>query len=369
MKKKVELEKIIVVIFVLFLLLPNVLFWIVKDKVDTNNYENRVLAERPTFAASNWKDYFYVYDKYYSDNFPFRNQLVGLDNWINIYVLHDTYDENVVFGKDGWLFYRGDTTIEKYCGVEKFSEEELEAIRNNILQLNKYYEQQGIEFVVFIAPDKEEIYSEYMPDNISVIDEESKADQVYEMLRDSEDVSIIYPKTELLESKNVVEEFYKLDTHWNLAGGFIGAQSLMQSVCGNDVKLNEVSIILAGEYVGDLAKMAGLADFVQKDTVWYVDAPFRQVEVQQDFYEEHGNLSYQKYSSNAPNNMHLYMIGDSFASAMGESLRYQVSELTMIHRDDYHKGLVEEAMPDVVVYEVVERHIDSLLNDSMKIVQ
>ena len=69
----------------------------------------------------------------------------------------------VVPGKDGWLFYTnladGDP-IGDYTGARELSEETLAKIAAQMQHASDVMEARGGRFVLFIAPNKERVYSE-----------------------------------------------------------------------------------------------------------------------------------------------------------------------------------------------------------------
>ena len=70
-------------------------------------------------------------------------------------------------GKDGWLFYNNQNDgdpLAQYKGKCLFSNEELELIADNLSVTQVNLAKEGREFVLFIAPNKERVYSEYMPE-------------------------------------------------------------------------------------------------------------------------------------------------------------------------------------------------------------
>ena len=55
-----------------------------------------------------------------------------------------------------------------YMGTNLLTEDDLKAIADNCVSQRDFLAEQGKEFVIFIAPNKERIYSEYMPDKSMV---------------------------------------------------------------------------------------------------------------------------------------------------------------------------------------------------------
>lgn len=109
-------------------------------------------------------------DAYLSQNYGFREQSIKLYNQY----IWDFYDkenvDHIVAGKEGWMFYKHH--VDDYYGQEmyRWQSDKETAIRTydaevkRMVQLRNRLKQYGIEFLMFIAPDKAFIYPEYLPE-------------------------------------------------------------------------------------------------------------------------------------------------------------------------------------------------------------
>lgn len=109
-------------------------------------------------------------DAYLSQNYGFREPSI---RFYNQYIWDFYGKENVdhiVSGKEGWLFYKHH--VDDYYGQEMYrwqSDKETaiktyDAEVRRMMQLRNRLKQYGIEFLMFIAPDKAFIYPEYLPE-------------------------------------------------------------------------------------------------------------------------------------------------------------------------------------------------------------
>ena len=62
----------------------------------------------------------------------------------------------------------------------------------------------------------------------------------------------------------------------------------------------------------------------------------------------------------------LYVIRDSFSTALAPYLGSQFNENYLRHKSTYSYEDLESQNPDIVVYETVERYADGLMNFSIK---
>ena len=151
------------------------------------------------------------------------------------YKFKQSSSDKVVIGNHGWLFYKGDTNpVEQSMGYwNLFTDEQLKTIADNLMSSKKVLENMGIEFILYIAPNKETIYKKEIPDYYELKSKTTCTDQLIKYLKENTDIRIVYPKAELLQAKSEEPDrllYHKLDTHWNYAGAYIGAISLAKEL-------------------------------------------------------------------------------------------------------------------------------------------
>ena len=103
------------------------------------------------------------------ENFGFREPLIRFYNQFLYDFFHTTYNEEVVPGKDQWFYYI--QHVNEYYGTELYrwynsteeaiSDFDLEAKR--MWKLRGILKEYGIEFLMFMAPDKGILYPEHLP--------------------------------------------------------------------------------------------------------------------------------------------------------------------------------------------------------------
>lgn len=341
------------------------ILWIVFGRfTDRENHEKRLLAEPPKFTIENYEIYANKWNSYIDDNMPFRNELVKTYSAIDYYVFKKSIDSNAIIGKEGWLFYfnGGDgCSREDYLGEKLFSDEDLKKITENCMAFQKTLEKQGREFVLFIAPNKERIYSEYMPDKYGKPATMYRTLQVVQYLRKNTDIKVVYPYEELMQAKEKLSEdlYYKTDTHWNQIGAYIGACTLLKDLEMEMPITNSsgLTIRIKEPHIGDILNMYNLNDIYIGNDVEYdvtYDDKNNYTKISDSFYETI------EYSNNTNKGLRLYIISDSFASGMGEYFAEIFSYTCMRHRKTYTYEDIKDKNPDIVVYETVERLIEEL---------
>lgn len=363
MKSKLVGTRIYLIAFVVVICLPW-LFWLFLEKyVDPYNYENRNPAEKPVFDIDTFADYPTNYEAYYNDNLPFRGWLISINTKIDYYIFHKSSSEDVTIGKDGWLFYND--TLSDYKKDNLYTQEQLEEIKADLLSTQSFLSEQGIMFVLYIAPNKSSIYGRYMPSYIEKNEGVSRVEQVVEYLRENTDVTIIFPEKELqkaAEENSNISLFLKYDTHWNYMGGFFGVQPLLETLGAGTTAFEDISYEEVNEpdffWNGyDLANMIGLPDVLNKDTNYRITGYSASTVIYDGDTRNDRDVfySFARTFSDSSDTRKIFFTRDSFGEAISPFLAAQFGEMYSVHRNYLTKTQVYEEAPDIFVYEMVER--------------
>lgn len=366
MKNKNKVTRIkeifLIVLFCILIIVPNIAYKFVSEEYKKNS-ENRTLSTKPILNIDNFLEYPSLYEEYYNDNLPFKDVLVRFNSLVKFKIFNKSSADSVIKGEDNWLFYDskykddGDT-IADYQGTNKYTEEELQEIAEALTSKKEFLDEKGIEFYVYIAPNKSQIYSEYMPKEIIKNKGESKADELVEYLREKTEVNVVYPKEELLKNKGEYYLYNKIDTHWNFIGGYIGAVELMKSMDPNyEYKSLDNSKIISKEITsGDLASMMNLDGKI--GDIYYEIKDFK-TDIMVDLIEDKGKAM-NRFKSSNENGKKLLAYRDSFAIKMIPYLYKEFEESAFVWGEPFNEEQIDEEKPDVVLLEVVERATDKL---------
>ncbi len=368
------IKKILKNIFVWYRLLPALVFvyWVFYPftanmfSSNTELLDNRPLKAKPTELSLNFPK---EYEAYYNDTFAGRKRLLkkygkiqyklGIDNGISIQ------------GQKGWAFYDsakvpdGYTLID-YFGEVRFSEEELQQMAQGVEKAREFYARQGIDYIIVIAPNKEAMYSEYMPERLQKQrkSDKSRMDLAVEYLQKNTKAKIINFKDALMAAKKELpmEIYFPLDSHWNEIGGYVGYTAMAEYLnkFGYHLpvkKISEDMITAAGSQKSDL-DVAGM-----KDTNYHV-AFFDDMKIQCLKNEDHGFMQIYE-NSQAREKKTLFMIRDSFGMGLVPYLNKAFQKTVYAHnkhnKREQLEALIEEHKPDIMVDELVERYFDRFL--------
>ena len=278
-----------------------------------------------------------------------RNKLIAFNSELTSLLTGGTYMEStqVLLGKNNWLFYKTELDghpLWDYMGINHFTDDELAAIAANLVSMRDGFNALGVDFYVTALPNKEIIYEEYMPDTVARVDTVSRAEQLANYIWDNTDLVYVYPKQALLDAKAEGQIYYQTDTHWNQKGAFVGMQQLMHEAYGVEAKnLDSVSFdITSNDLAGDLAVIGGVADKYNIDTTYVFDADT----ADKAQYRDEVAL----------------VVGDSFSGFLSTIAKGYYQEVHWIYTKDFTMSMLDEYDADVVIWESVERYMETFLN-------
>lgn len=358
---------VILTLFLCFLITPNIVYKIFYRHFDHNNYENRNLKSKPVLELKNISEYPKNCEEYFNDYLPFRNELVQLKNLADIFLFKNVFARRVLLGKNKWLFFKGDNLNEKYIGIEKynFTESELEIAKNNLIHFRDELKKKNIDFIFMVCPDKQSIYSEYMPDYIKRKSISNGTDIFIEYIKNNTDIKVVYPKDELLKYKDNYQLYYKYDTHWNNLGAYIGYTELMKSlnIYVDNIDNTLIKNINGNErfnfdihFYNDMANMLSLSKFkYYNDDKTYILSNYIIKNYDTNYYNSYYDFSYNSKAHNNKNN--IMIIRDSFSMAMIDYIASEFKQSEFIHIDAFKSENIIEYKPNIVVFQSVERYL------------
>ncbi|MEG0750811.1 MAG: hypothetical protein RR998_03605 [Oscillospiraceae bacterium] len=360
---------VLTIVFLMILLLPSALFAFAKNYVDTENHENRKLASFPDKDTA-IIDLPEAFDAWYIDHLPFKNQFTAANSLLQISLFNTTTSPRVIVGREGWLFFNNydadDNPITDILGENEFTKGERNTILSNIENCAARYPDK--EFLLLIAPNKENIYREMLPDYLlerAVTD--SRVDLLYDELSKKTD-RVVYPRTELLAAAADNQVYYKYDTHWNLLGGYVGVRAVCGRLGVTLPELSKLKICDSGiDYPRDLAALAGIQSRSNDDRELYPSAFGTDIAVDSSTYTfSEGSVI---YTSTAADNRKVMFIHDSFYKSMVSYLPLVFSDVLSVDRNyyDLHSchAAIEHFQPDIIIMEVAERGAVLLKHENM----
>ena len=354
------------VAFVLLLALP-LLFLPFFDDSERSS-EKRVPVAFPS-PSNDFGDFPRGFEKWFEDHFGFRSAMIRFYRQSRFELgLLDSVN-NVVRGKDNWLYYSGDgrgDTIQAYTGANGFSESELDRLQLYFETWGKWLEGQGVTFLVLVAPDKVSLYPEFLPSRIEKSPYGTRVEGFLERMSKS-DFPIVFPLDELIEAKiGESQLYYKLDTHWNAKGAFVAysalARELPESVRLFEADIEFNSSVRSG---GDLTNLLG----IKSD---WEDVAYTILLNQGDWATDVSNSDFaenriHRFSGNDPTLPTALVFHDSFMEPMKSMLARHFSESIFSPDKALNRDLILELQPNFVIVESTERGLHTYLRHPLPV--
>jgi len=340
----------ILLVGVLFLIiLPSSIGLVLGSEKRLPNTENRNLATMPGLTA--FAEFTKNFDSYVNDNFGLRKLFISINNAVKVDTFQIPQISDVIIGKNKWLFYKD--AVNDSNGTTQLNDFLLQALYENIQKQNDWLTQRGIYYLIVIAPNKESIYPEYIPDIYTKGQRQSRTDQILEYLQSQHSkVPILDLRKPILEAKAAYPYplYWQTDTHWNEYGAFIGYYSIIEQLSAvfpdlkpiskSEFTISEIPILRPG----DLSNMLSMQD------------KFADTKSIKASLNSNGNSDSGKVGT-------AVVFGDSFYDALDPYLSNYFSEIIAPERSHNFDYNWITGNPEVVINLVVERRLHALINN------
>lgn len=314
-----------------------------------------------------------AFKAYMRDNFGLRQTLIYGQAAFKYYCLKVSASPSVILGtQDNWLFLADDASRVTLRNPKPYTNEELAQWKRVLEARNRMLSQQGIRYLVVIAPDKHTIYPEYVPAAYARIHAKSRREQLREYLQANSNMPVLDLADTLQQAKSAGTLYLKTDSHWNAKGGFFAYQAIGRQLHEwfpqfQPRPLSAFNIIEQPFSGSDLSWLLGLQDGVKEMVPTLVPhTPFKARPLSPDLLE-HLALIKQQYQlahiratqcpdAELPKAVLLY---DSFADAFAGFLSEHFAQ-TIYLPSRYQVFPVDyllQSRPQVVIQEFVERFL------------
>lgn len=333
---------------------------IIKPTKAFSNKENRYLQQFPELNMETVfnGEFSTEFEKYASDQFIARDSWIGLKTLSGLAILQKD-NGRVYFGKNGFLF-----------DVEASpSKEQMDL---NIENLNKFAEALGedINITALLVPTKTEVFSEELPTNAPVLDEEQLVEEIKRVLdKDIQVMDLI--QTFKAHSNEYI--YYKTDHHWTSKGAYYAYEKYLESIGMISLKEEDFHIEQVSEdFYGTSYRKAnyykGNPDTIQKYTAKdsvKLEVIYNNTNKTDNLYEENFLEKTDKYSyflggdqalveinTSIKNGKKIIVLKDSFANSFIPFLTNNYESVILLDTRYYNASINEF---------IQERHVDEVL--------
>jgi hypothetical protein len=329
--------------------------------------EKRQLASFPGYKSlGNASTYLVGLENYFDDHFGFRKRLIRWNNRWKFKIFNESPISLALQGNEGWLYWAGDNMLANYEGTRHFDEDTLKDWQKLLEARRDWITARGGKYIFVVAPDKQSIYPEYLPEWVAKSSKPLKLDQFLAYMGLHSTVEILDLRPSLIAAKETGVTFLQTDTHWNNFGAFAAYQQLIQTLQNQlpDLKPIPLDAFDRKRIVGrggDLAVCLEQEDEIQETQQVQFNPRFPLAPIKPLNPASFGQdmIATAAVTENPRAVGKTVLFRDSFAEAWIPFLGYNFHEVIYLRQPEWDKHLLEREKPDVVIDEMVERLFDN----------
>jgi alginate O-acetyltransferase complex protein AlgJ len=357
------LQQVVVGAFLVLIALPLAANLTGVDGADPEA-ENRELARfpRPSASPAALAAFGSGLAAWFEDHFGFRARLVQWHGELRLFGLGVSPSPSVLRGLDDWFFYADDEAVEDFTNAHLLTADEITTWRQQIVTARNWCRAHHVAYVFTVAPDKHVLYPEKFPDDVRQLQPTSRTDQVLNGVSDTGVAVDLRPA--LFDAKRRERIYERTDTHWNERGAFAAYQQIVQAVRAQQPRVPPAWPRASFEPEAhtihglDLAGMMGLTRVLREEELRLTPRRRRQAVVLEPPGEtadaEVGRLVTEIPGSTLPRAV---IFRDSFTSALAPFLSEHFSRAVYLWRNDFDPTSIDAEHADVVIQEIVGRHL------------
>ena len=358
LKSTVILRFLLSILFIVSLLIPAIYTqWNIANSVSVAEKRKLSSFPPPPWQISNstsktWLEWPRNIDHFLEDNVGLRKKCIQSYNSFAYNILDYCAVRHVLKGKDGWLFYnpiakrgwkRGEDPIADARATKPLSKTQIIKWVDKLQKHKAHVESWGGHFIFVIAPNKSTIYPEYLPKEYrKTYNKERPIDQIISAAKKA-NIDVIDLRKVIIKTKENEELYSKRDTHWNHAGAFIAAKTIMQQLHKYDSnipvpEISDFNMPMVPLMKCDLSILTGV----------------KGIETSQGI--EYNPKSSKLYLDNSTFPT-ITMYHDSFGVAVKRFIEFYTPALTTFQNCRFGSRNIDEVKPDFVILLTVERFL------------
>ncbi len=343
-------NRVYISMFLVIILIPFVCMTFYKTDMSLEKRTGAPFPKLKTYDGKLNLDYFDNLNDYFNDHFAFRQEMTTLDAMLTTGLTKTSVNDDVIYGKDGWLFYT--ETMDEYFGRNVLSDR---GINNTVISLKlmqEYSENNDAEFLFMVCPIKADLYPENLPYNYKKGSEVNNWTKLQPAM-DREGIKYVNLHEPFMNDERVM--YHKLDTHWNNEGASFACK-LIQNSIGRDAYdyTNEpcdYKKSFRGDLYGMLYPKGSELDYNQSYSHEHEFKYITATKSTEDF-----NIQ----TSTEGKDGSLLMFRDSYGNALIPYMADEYKDAYFTKIMPFDLGLISEYNADVVMVELTQRHITYL---------
>lgn len=233
-------KKVFVLILFCMLWMPLTYVFNIKDTTVINGSET--ITDMPSLQKKSFqkKEYQPLFEAWWNSHFGFRKFMLKTKNqiydWANFGKFHSGYNNNIIQGKQNYLFEKG--------YFMSFANKCLEVPSqvDNLKKLNDLLKTEKIELFVILAPNKVVTYPEYIPSIYKFLGKDCNYYGVIEKHLSDMGIKVFNSQSLItnIHSNEQYQPFSTTGTHWNFYGAGRTFQEVAKYFGWGDIKIKEI---------------------------------------------------------------------------------------------------------------------------------
>jgi len=329
---------------------------------EEKSFEKRALAEFPKFRWGNVWKFFFGYQSYFNDRFAFRNDAVQAISKFRFRVFRiSPMPQLVRVGSNDWLYTSRDEYI--LDTSNPFTEQQLDTVVMHLEMITKYFDIRNIKYYYSMTPIKERIYPEHMPADLRHKMKVSKAEQLYERLKNNKKIRWVNYKKELIEGKKIRPTYYNLDTHWNEFGAYVAYKKIIERIAEDFPSIlpyaeNDIAIDSTITDAGDLQLLMGFRDelLFERYELKFKNPVYPTIIDSSDYDEKPSRYSIREMPGQK-SGLKLFLVRDSFSEYLRIFLTPHFDRTVLAWMPVIPIAKAVDEKPDIVIQQMLEQFV------------
>lgn len=322
---------------------------------------NQQLAQPPSLTTRDGSfnlDVFQQTTDYIADHFALRQQLITADAALNAALFRVSAEEDVVLGREGWLFYA--ETVDGYLHTNPFTGRQLWASAHTLALIQEYAQDRGARLLFTVAPNKATLYPQYLPNVGTPLEGKSDLDRLIPLLAEQG-----VPCADLRDALRYPGfiTYFPRDSHWNTVGAALAQRELLSALDkehepfleGTGPFWTDLNAFVPCVHRGDLYEMVYPTGTGQDGDLRFA-RPFTFTHVRQPRGPDDQRIETENPSKTGS----LLMFRDSFGNSLYPFLAEEYGSALFSRSMPCQLELLEQTGADTVIFELVERNLDYL---------
>lgn len=336
--------------------------------------ENRIFTDSLEFDINHLDLFPEDAEDYVNDNFSFRTPLLDVFHKMKYYAFGTSpHPDKLIIGNAGWFFMAG-KELADYQGKNNFDRDTLQLFLEEWKRRKDYIDEKNIKTYWMIAPTAHHVYSEYLPFNLKAA-QSSRVEQLKAYFKDELPELIVDPLASLREHKKDGKLYYQQDNHWTFRAGKVTNEyfiqrlrqdfpnhsiPLPQKIHWNDtLEFNGIHHKVLGiETIGEIRQLPSFKSMQSNEVSKYKFPVVPGFAYSWDYERRFKN-------DGIKDGLRIVIIRDSFGEQIMPFMSESFSESVFIFDAWQYKlneHIIDSVMPDVVLFLMVETHLESIVN-------